>query len=208
MKNFDPDTITQIEAESFHFFILLELNFSSTYYYTDGDIPVMYGGNKYIPRNFSFQDIAQSSSMSVDKVTIEIDNVDLTMSSLLLNEDVRNKTVKIYLGVKRHDVTPNTILVEQVFQGILGEWRIEGDSKVSLTVMNEFVLWNKKTLRNHSPSCQWAFKGTECGYAGGQTWCDQSHNRCDALGNKDNFGGFRWLPSITDKEIAWGRPAA
>jgi len=45
----------------------------------------------------------------------------------------------------------------------------------------------------------------QCLYAGGETWCDRTYARCLVLGNTDNFGGFRWLPSIIDKEIWWGR---
>jgi len=45
----------------------------------------------------------------------------------------------------------------------------------------------------------------QCLYAGAETWCDRTYARCTVLGNTDNFGGFRWLPSIIDKEVWWGR---
>ncbi|GAI73202.1 unnamed protein product, partial [marine sediment metagenome] len=47
----------------------------------------------------------------------------------------------------------------------------------------------------------------ECGYGGGETWCDRTYARCVVLANSDNFGGFRWLPSIVDKEVFWGPQA-
>jgi len=48
--------------------------------------------------------------------------------------------------------------------------------------------------RRYKAMCPWIFKGTECGYAGGETLCDRTPARCDALGMTDNFGGFRWVP--------------
>jgi hypothetical protein len=46
---------------------------------------------------------------------------------------------------------------------------------------------------------------TECAYLGDETWCDQSYARCVTLGNSDNFGGFRFLPSLMEKDIWWGK---
>jgi hypothetical protein len=99
-----------------------------------------------------------------------------------------------------------TVYVEPVFYGILDGWRIRG-KKVSITVVNELILWNKKALRTSPSSCPWAFKqtGGECGYAGGETWCDQSWERCCALSNQLNFGGERFINAIMEKEIWWGR---
>lgn len=36
------------------------------------------------------------------------------------------------------------------------------------------------------------------------TWCDHSYNRCLALANTNNFGGFRFLPDLASKELTWG----
>lgn len=37
------------------------------------------------------------------------------------------------------------------------------------------------------------------------TECDRSYSRCSYLNNTANFSGARWLPSILDKTIWWGR---
>jgi hypothetical protein len=113
--------------------------------------------------------------------------------------------VIISFGVRDTSGGTEQLIVEQMFYGIVGEWKILGDTKVEITIVNEFIYWNKKSLRNHSPSCQWAFKGVECKYAGGADWCDKSFDRCSNINNDENYGGFRWLPSIADKEIWWGR---
>jgi hypothetical protein len=91
-----------------------------------------------------------------------------------------------------------------LFQGTIDGWDLD-EEKVSLTVASELVQWSQRTLAKHSSSCRWKkFKGTECTYAGAEAWCDRTYTRCAALSNQANFGGFRWLPSIIDKEIWWG----
>ena len=98
--------------------------------------------------------------------------------------------------------TPAEIVL---FEGILDSWGISED-KLNLTVTNILSRWAQRTLSTHSSSCRWKqFKGEECGYVGAATWCDRTYARCLALGNEANFGGFKWLPSIVDKEIWWGR---
>lgn len=47
-------------------------------------------------------------------------------------------------------------------------------------------------------------KGT-CRYAGAETWCDKSYERCLALSNTLHFMGMRWIPGLQGKEIWWGQ---
>ncbi len=92
-----------------------------------------------------------------------------------------------------------------IFEGTIDSWHLD-EEKLNFTIVSLFVQWAQKTLQRHAPSCRWkVFGGTECGYVGGETECDRSYARCLELANTDNFGGFRWLPSIVDKEIWWGR---
>jgi len=92
-----------------------------------------------------------------------------------------------------------------IFEGNLGNWWLD-EEKISFTVTNQFSQWNQTTLNRHSPSCRWKkFKGIECGYEGSETWCNRTYARCQALDNTANFGGYRWLPSIVDKNVWWGQ---
>ena len=201
MRNFDPDLIAEIAKEVTSTFFLLELNLASTYYYTDSDYDIYYNGHNYLSMGFKFSDIAYAANMSVDKVSIDFDNVGLTMSSILLGEDVRNKTAKLSFGCYGDNVI---IGVVDLFQGIISDWNLS-ETVAQMTIVNEFILWKKKTLRIAQATCPWDFKGTECTYSGGETWCDKSYERCTALSNTDSFGGFRFLPSIAEKSIWWGR---
>ncbi len=159
--------------------------------------------NKFETMPFDISTINYSAKSSVDKVMINIQNVDLQMSAVFLNENIMNKWGILWIGF----FDSNNVIIDQpieLFRGLVSTWKLS-ELKASITLVNEFIFWNKKTLRKHQSSCRWAFKGTECGYSGAETWCDQGYARCTALSNTDNFGGDRWLPDLMEKEIYWGR---
>jgi len=203
MKTISTAVNAQLEAEQFQYFYTVEIQLASvTLYYTDCDRPVHYDGIRYTPAPISFADIAYAAALSVDQVTVEFGNADLTMSAYLLGEDARNKTIIIGQGVINSAGT--TLGITNLFQGIIGEWEIRED-RATIRALNELVLWRKRPLRTASATCPWTFRGTECAYAGGGGWCDQSYSRCYELSNTDNFGGFRFLPALMEKQIWWGR---
>lgn len=203
MRNIDATLTAELAKEAFAHFFLVRHGFSTEQRFTDWDIPVYYDSEKYSPRAFTFGDIVTAAGMSVDRVTIDYDNVDRVVSTALLSEDCRNKEINVYVAC--NITSENNQVVEELFRGLLDSWTIIGDRTVAIEIANELILWNKKTLRNHAATCPWAFKGTECGYSGEESWCDQSYERCLALSNDAQFGGFRFLPAVAEKEIWWGR---
>ena len=98
-----------------------------------------------------------------------------------------------------------SVHVQEFLRGIIGGWQLYDENTLKITITNELVLWNKKPLRIQMSSCPWVFKGTECAYSGGESTCDQTYERCRFLGNTDNFGGDRFINSMMQKEIWWGR---
>jgi hypothetical protein len=156
------------------------------------------------PRGLKFDLIKYSIQNVVDSVRIEIDNIDETLSIPFVGGTPQGAGVKIQLALlsTSYGVIASPITV---FQGNLDSWNLD-EEKINITVASEMVQWNQKTLAKYSPSCRWkSFKGTECKYNGSQPDCDRTYARCEALSNTANFGGFRWLPSIIDKDIWWGR---
>ncbi len=230
MRILQSDISAEFAKEYLRHFFMVQFNFSSTVRYNDTEESIYDGSsNLFTARSFKFTDIAASSGLSVSQLDIEIDDTDQVISSVLLGEDVRNKTVNLYIGVVSQtdmsgavweagvewdagamwagDYTKTEILTQEFFRGIVSGWTLLDDNKAKITVKNELVLWVKKSLRTQSSSCPWTFKGTECGYSGPETWCDQSYDRCSSgwLNNAVNFGGFRFLPSIMERELWWGR---
>lgn len=208
MRNFNEDFAAELLSETAFFANFLELQLTIPFYCNSSDIDIYYDENTYLAIPFGFTDIQASSTMSVDKVTVSLGNADLTMSALLLAEDVRNKVAIVSMGAigDNHKV----IALESIFTGYVDSYLIQED-KVTITVTNEFVLWNKKVLRTQTASCPWDFVtdgSGECKYSGSGTWCDKSYSRCSSLNNTDNFGGFRFAPAVADKQVWWGKVPA
>jgi hypothetical protein len=202
VRNFDAGLAAELAKSAYRFFNAVEFQFTSTYYYTDFQFPIYLDGHKHNPIGMEVGSISTAAMMSADSVTIKMDDANLAISGILLGEDVRNKTAILTYGAIGSDY--QVIASAVMFRGFVGGYELQEPS-ADITIVNEFILWRKKTLRTAQASCPWAFKGTECTYAGAETWCDKSYERCQALSNDMSFGGFRFLPSLMDKEIWWGR---
>lgn len=99
MRNLDLNLTEQLSKEKLTDFYLLELLFTTPQYFTTLDRPIYYNGNTYVPIAFEAGDIKMAAALSVDKITVEVDNVGLRMSSILLAADQRGKVCNLYYGV-------------------------------------------------------------------------------------------------------------
>lgn len=206
MRNIHADILTQLAARELRPFWLLAMALGSTVRYTDCDVAIATGGNKFSPRGFSHDGVRYSLGKIVDSISVEFNNVDQTLSSSFIGGDPQGSVVTLQEVVLNSSYaivqTPVTW-----FTGTIDDWDAEEDG-IRVNVVGPNYAWSKRTAGLHPSSCRWTvFKGTQCLYAGAQTACDRSYTRCAALTNTANFGGFRWLASIQDKEIVWGRKA-
>ena len=203
MKTFSANLITALEKENATAFILVEMQFSAPLRYTNAEVDFYFSGDLYTPEDIRFDRVAYSASGAVDAMTLSIGNVDLSQSAIVLGQNVTGKTVILTIVVL--DPADFSVIGSfEPFRGLVNTWDLDED-RVNYYLVNELILWRKKTLRTASSSCPWPFKSTECGYAGEESWCDQTYDRCAALTNSDQFGGNRFLPSIMEKDIWWGR---
>ena len=205
MRVIDESVLAAFESGEIRSFALISVDIGENELrFTDCDIPLAYDGDLYVPRDFSIKNISYSLSKFVDQMTLEIDNLDEELTSTFVAGTPQGSTVIVSVIVLDSDLSIISSAATTLFEGEIGPWGLD-EEKISITVTNQFSRWNQKTLTRHSASCRWkAFKGTECTYSGAETWCDRTYSRCVALGNQANFGGFRWLPSIVDKDIWWG----
>jgi len=204
MKTFSANLIAALEDEEATGIVLLDMQFATTLRYSNAEIPWYdASSNLYTPAAIDFGAVNYAPSGAVDTMKIGFPNIDLGMSAVVLGQDVIGKTVIVTVVIL--DTTDFAVVdTFESFRGIVDDWALDED-QVTFDLVNELILWRKETLRTASSSCPWPFKGDECGYSGGETACDRTYNRCTALGNTDNFGGFRFLPSIMEKDIWWGR---
>jgi len=206
MRTIDPTILAQLVAKELRPFQLLTMTLvGGTYYFTDCDVPIVYT-NRYQPRGFSHDGAKYGIGRIVDTVKLEIDNIDEQLSLEFIGGDPQGSAVslkEVVLG------STNAIIGTPItwFSGTIDEWEGEED-RLRINIVGPNYAWSRRTVSRHPSSCRWRiFKGTECAYAGAEAFCDRSYARCLAIANIANFGGFRWLPSIEDKEILWGRKA-
>lgn len=355
MRVLDFSVLAELVKEEYQYFFLLEMQLSTTVRFTSNDIQIWYEGNKYTAREFVFSSINYAAALTADSADISIGDADSVVTAYLLNEDCRNKTAILSLGVMRGNIgtdvdwdaatrwasdeewTVDSLktspAVTTLFRGFIGEWKID-EEEANIKIVNEFILWKKKPMRTCSKTCPWTFnappntnlftgltnfslgydslgkmesglgeitmnavtaagnawayeqmdfefgkiytivinlilnsgelpristgistgdgggiydlvqthlaagvnrisfrytvgdyfwmgndvgeassweatiaiyKTTECSYIGAGTWCDQSYERCLALGNNANYGGMRFAPAMQEKQVWWGR---
>lgn len=201
MRSFDIDFLDIINKNNFTMFFLLRLEYTLPLYFTDFNHAIYEDGTRYDPVGFSIENITGTADLSVGSLDIDIDDTLKQVSGVLLTEDVRNKWGQLLFGVK--DGATQKVIT--VFRGITDSWELSGENVARITLTNELILWNKKTLRTQTASCPWAYKGTECGYTGALGACDKSYAACQARANEANFGGDRFIASTITKEVWWGR---
>ena len=204
MRTLETDFETAIEAYDQHLAILADFEFSSTYRYCSSDIDIWYNSNKYTARGLTISPSTFNVSMQIDKISIVLDNVDLVLTAIIENQEVRSKQV-VVRAASLNDLG-KVVAQEVIFLGIVDSVSYD-EEKTTFSVFNIFAFWSRRVpRRKYSPKCQWEFKDTvNCKYSGAQTWCDKTYSRCTTLNNIVNFGGFRWITSLIDKDIWWGR---
>lgn len=189
---------------------LVDLYFESTVRLTDFDVDLYWNGNTYQAKGLSFGGAEFSITPQIDKVTLEVDNVSLDFTAFVLNQEVRGKKCEIRLAALDQaavDRVPKTriLAVSLIFSGLIDSCSID-QQRARFEIFSPFVLWKRRVPRRiHQASCPWSFKSSQCGYTGAEDWCDKTYERCQQLNNTANFGGFRFLPSLQNKQIWWGR---
>ena len=205
MRKFAPAILSALEADELRAFLLLEMDLDGTWYrYTNCDVPIRARGVRFEPFPFTAQPLGYDMNKIVTSARIDLDTSDQTLTSLFVGGTPQPGTVELRYVLLDSDyaIISNPITL---FIGTLDKWTMT-ETLVKVTVANELKTWDRKTLYKHPASCRWKiFKGDECKYVGAATWCDRSYTRCAALGNTAHFGGFRWGPSLEDKDIWWGR---
>jgi hypothetical protein len=131
---------------------------SGTKYWTDCDQDIYYGGNPYLSRDIRFERI-NSSMSGIDNISIEIDDIDQTIKTIILAESIKNKSVYVYLAALDQSVQVLG-LPYLLFYGFCDEaTRPIGSQRFQIEVYNEMIKWKMKTPRYLcSPTCQWEFK--------------------------------------------------
>lgn len=261
MRSFPPGFSDELSKEIAYFKFLFTFEWNTTKYWTDCDEDIYCNSIWYRSRDIKFNLVQLTSNPKVDSITVEIDDVDRTITTIILSESIKDKPASIYAVAldKNLQVLGTPVLI--FFGYCDAARRPRSSGRFGIKIYNDMIKWKRKTPRLLcSPTCQWEFKkgpdkvfGTDsntytcildhvahtvnkpviggswatywqligsggltwyegdwyligtCKYVGGGSWCDYSWERCMALSNQLNFEGLRWILSLQQKEIWWGK---
>lgn len=167
--------------------------------FTTWNVPILHNSSLYFPRAFKIGPVSYSDTKIVSDVNVDIDDVDRGLFASFGENDAAKYPFELtWVVVDKFSREVSSLVI---FVGYTDQWNYE-PGKLSLVAVSFLNQWTRETTSRYSGSCRWRiFKGIECKYVGPATTCDRTYDQCEVFGNQDNFGGFRWLPSMINKKI-------
>ncbi len=158
---------------------------------------VTFDGVEYTAFPISHDLTAENSQGEINSVNLTVSNISRLLQGYLETYDLRDKKVRIRMVWRNRLAYPADKID---FEYYIDSYTADQDNVVFLLLPRISALGLKVPARIYSRNyCQWKnFKGTECGYAGAETECNRTKQRCKELGNYKRFGGF---PSIPTKQL-------
>jgi lambda family phage minor tail protein L len=159
------------------------------------DSNITFDGVEYEHAGISHDEIGENAQGQIDGVKVKTSNISREIQANLETYDFRGKKLRVRLVWYDKLDDPDCKLDFIYFI----------DSYTADQEFVEFTLLPKTDVlsvvlptRNYSRHyCGWIFKSSECGYAGGETICNKTKQRCKELDNYQRFGGFPGIPSRT-----------
>jgi len=164
--------------------------------FAEYDSDVTYLGDVYSKFPLTHENISENTQGEIDHVTVTISNISRLIQGYLENYDLRGKKVIIRKVWANQLADPNAY-TDSIYY--IDSYTAD-ENNVVFTLSSKFdVLDLELPARRYSRNyCSWKFKSSECGYAGVETSCDKTLQRCRELSNQIRFGGF---PSIPTRRI-------
>ena len=176
--------------------VLLEiaLDANTNLYFCSNNEDVVFCGRTYTAFPFQIDQAKQTSKGEIPTVSLRVCNVTRLIHGYLESLDGAvgpRVTVKVVnAGHLSEDYTELDMTFSVLSTQADSEWVTFSLGSIS-PLRNRFPLYRFTALH-----CNWDFKGFECAYAGAETDCDRTWERCQALGNTPRFGGYPGLNLI------------
>jgi len=164
--------------------------------FAEYDSDVTYQGDVYSKFPLTHENISENTQGEIDHVTVTVSNISRLIQGYLESYDLRGKKVIIRKVWANQLADPNAY-TDSIYY--IDSYTAD-ENNVVFTLSSKFdVLDLELPARRYSRNyCSWKFKSAECGYAGAETSCDKTLQRCRELSNQIRFGGF---PSIPTRRI-------
>lgn len=165
-------------------------NNGANLYFAEYDQDVTFDSQVYTAFPLSFDSISEKTGGEVDEIRVSIANVSREIEAYLQNPNYTFKGKKVVITYIFADQMDNPdAKYEEIFYIDLYE---SNETNVTFTLSSKLDVYQVKLPRRTvtRTHCSWVFKGIECKYAGTETACSRTLQRCRGLGNTVNFGGF------------------
>ena len=167
--------------------LLIEMIFDNTIRVAQNTVDIVWNGATYIAFPIELDVIGETSKGEVPQVVARVSNV---------NQAVQAE-VEAINGAVGYDVNIHVVHTGNLDQTAVPSWSFE---VVGCHIDSEWATFKLGAInpytrrfppdRVQATICRHKFKGTLCGYSGGETACDKTLTRCRVLVNSDRFGGF------------------
>lgn len=158
------------------------------------DADVVYSGITYTKFPIKHDQISDNSKSQVDSLKVTVANVNRVFQSYLETYDLRGKkiTIKLVWANQLTDTDAYMDFIYYIDSYTATEETVELVLTGRLDILDAKLPYGKFN-RNY---CRWKFKGTECGYSGGQTTCNKTKQTCrDTMANILRYGAFPSVPT-------------
>ena len=138
---------------------LFVFEWSRTQRWTDCKRDIYYGGHWYASKGIKFDSISLSSNPKVDSIKFQIDDVDRSITKIILSEDIKDRPVSVYAAPLSKSLQPMGA-ADLLFYGYCdASLRDIGSKNFSIKAYSDFIKWKRLTPRNiTTPTCPWDFK--------------------------------------------------
>jgi len=161
--------------------------------WTDFASAVTFDSITYEPQVIKHNFIKESLSGKIERVRINIGNLDSTIQYYLDTYDgLRGKYATIKL-VWNETLDDSNAFLEDEFS-IQSSKSDRKQAQLILSSNLDVVDVKLPRCVFSRYRCRFIFKGSDCGYSGAESSCDNTFKRCQEIGNTARFGGFPGIP--------------
>lgn len=176
-----------------YLYSILDYDGSNDLHFAEWDADIVYNGITYIKFPITHEYVGENTQGEIDTVKIKVSNISRLIQAYLEQYDFRGKKVIITM-VWANQLGDTDANIKHAF---FIDSYVADENNVEFALSSKFDILDlqlpaRKYWRNY---CNWKFKSLECGYAGAETTCDKTLQRCRQLVNQVRFGGFPSIPS-------------
>lgn len=196
MKDVTSDFLKEknkLENQPVFLYTLYDYDGSNDLHFAEYDVDIVFNGITYTKFPITHEFTSENAQLEIDQVRVSVSNVNRLIQTYIEQYDLRGKKVDIMLVwadklAQTSNYLKNTYHIDSYSAN---------EQSVSFVLSSRFDVLDLKLPKRlfNRNYCSWAFKGTECAYAGVETTCDKTLQRCRVIGNELRFGGFPSIPS-------------